>query len=55
MLLIASIDRFTVANVLIGALGNYFAELNKFITLISYSTSVLIVWKHNHRFTEYVI
>ena len=35
----------------------FFAELNKFLALIS-STSVLIVWKHNHSFAlfaEYVI
>ena len=34
-----SIDRLTVANVLIGAWGNYFAELNKVLALISSSTS----------------
>ena len=36
-------------NVLIGARGNYFAELNIFLALISFSASVLIVsavvWK----------
>ena len=50
-----SIDRLTVVNVLIGVSGNYFAELNKFSALISSSTSVLVVWKHSHRYKEYVI
>ena len=43
-----SIDRLTVASALSGVWGNFFAELNKLLALISSSTSVLIVWKHNH-------